>query len=214
MKNKVLILFFLGINTLNAQTLNIKIGPAFSKMHFSANYNRQINFDEIYTGIAASFKIDYLQKKFFYLSSNFGFINIGGKGYINTNFDGHVLRVYTKTSLNYLTLNSRFYFKFIDSKKISPFIGIGPRLDYLIHYRDDQQLIYPLKEGLNKSLYGLDLVAGTHYSIKNFQLGVEIEYNHVFNKLVSFPSPFIEGLTDKISVGYCTIGFLFGYKLK
>lgn len=218
MKKYILTIFFcFALYAATAQTLNIKTGATFSKMSWTNSMASNTLFDKEYFGFITTFGVDYLQKKFFMLSSNIGYVNIGGNGTVLAVDPIHPMNdkmIDIRTTLHFFTSNTLALFKFKIGKSISPFIGFGPRLDYLVKYKEDAGLLVQFDDikNLNKMQYGFIGVAGINYNMNKFRIGLEFQYNYTFTKLVNFTSQW--NVKNELSVRYYNVAASIGYKIK
>ena len=213
---KTILLFFslfLFGPTLFSQTIFFKIGTSFSKLTW---YNSMIGkkpFNKGIVGLNAMAGVNYLNYKYFYLSSNVGFIQKGGsQNVIITDNVGDSIGTTKETEkLNYLTINTTFNLKIPIKKVIEPYLFAGPRLDYLITYKENFGLLKQFDDigKLNKFSYGLLLGGGVNCNIKKFRFGIALDYYLNINKQINYTS---NGFTNKLFDNTFAINALFGYK--
>ncbi len=176
---------------------------------------QDVMFDKNVIGFDASLGIEYLNFKYFNLSSGLGFIQKGGKDSIMVTGvlgeDGSMAEF--KIMLNYLTINTVVKLKVPIKNFITPYIIIGPRLDYLISYKEDLIFIKQFDEigKVNKFIYGFITGAGININIRKIQVGVVFDYYFNFNKLVDYTAD--KGVRNKISDRTVALNLLVGYKL-
>lgn len=217
MKKVILIgIFSILILSANSQTVNFKIGPTFSQMNWEPPVTYFPDLYENYVGFYTSLGLDYLQKKGFCLSSNVGYYTNAGKETISlTDEMGNFIKDSTfKTKLNFITLNTIAKYNFIAEKKVSPFVGLGFGLNYLVSYNDDFKLLdnYDRNDELNTLLWGLIGTAGVNVNLNKIRLGAEFIYNYNLNKMVDYEDT--SGFSSQLSVNYFSVLFSVGYKLK
>lgn len=190
----VLILSFFVV-TARGQVVALKVGPVFSKLEYHNSMAHSTSFEDGYTGFATIAGIHYFLKKYFCLSTDLGYINSGGKGKTII-FDpynpGDMHEVEIKTNLHYITFNTVAHFKILLGKHFEPFIGLGPRVDYLVGYSEDAKLMKQFEDAgeLNKVVYGLVGVFGLHYELHKWVLGIEYQYFYDMNELVNYTSEY------------------------
>jgi len=183
MKKKFLIISFLILTTiLHAQfvdrisfnygftssDLQWEFDPSYSLPTLNNIANRNLN--GFYSGI----DIDYLKSRFFALSTGIGFYQNGAK------YDW-VNRI-DKLDLSYLTFDTKVKIKY-DFNKFTPYLVIGPRLDYLLQFSsafDD----YERLGMMNKINYGLRYGLGIQYDFGKIILGIAWKNNVSFNSTV------------------------------
>ena len=125
----------------------------------------------------------------------------------NVNSAGNVISTSTASELfNYLSVNTLFNFKYHIKERWTPFVGVGPRIDFLINH--DHTFQYFDNRGiLQKESYGVVAAVGVRYTFSTFLLGVRAEHLYNFNHLAS------DGLATnnaQISIIGLTIGSRFG----
>ena len=113
--------------------------------------------------------------------------------------------------LNFLTINTTFNLKVPILQIIEPYIFVGPRLDYLISYSENDHLLKDFNyfKVLNKVIYGIITGGGINFKVKSFQLGLVFDYYLNVNKLVDIKTDYT---TNQISDNTFTINACFGYK--
>jgi len=183
----LLILLF-GYTLAHGQIIALKAGPVVSRLdcHIPALHDTELN--KGYTGVAAVAGIDYLIKKYFCLSTDLGYINSGGKGHTLVHNPEGDEDLTIKTNLHFITFNTLIHLQYKFGDFVEPFIGIGPRLDYLAGYHEDAEMLTEFEEKgeLNKWLYGAVAAAGVHFDVHHWVLGFEYQYNWDMNELVEF----------------------------
>ncbi len=174
-----------------------------------------VMFDKNIIGFDASMGVEYLNLKYFNLSSSLGLIQKGGKDSIMvTGVQGENGSMEEfKIRLNYLTINTVAELKVPIKGFIIPYVLIGPRLDYLISYKESASFIKQFDEieNVNKFIYGFITGAGINFKIKKIQLGIVFDYYFNINKLVDYTS--YKVVSNKISNKTFTLNLLVGFKL-
>ncbi len=216
MKRNITFLFFsLQILTLTGQNLNLQIGPSFSKINWENSMSNEIMYNKNVTGINVSIGIDYLNLKYFNLSSNIGFIQKGGKDSISVATpNGEIIgKQLIQTKLNYLTINTTANLKLPIKDFVIPYLFVGPRVDYLISYKESAVFIKQFDDWgkLNKLIYGVITGIGLDFKIKRFFVGAVFNYYFNFNKIVDYTSD--NNVSNKILDRTFTINLKVGYKL-
>jgi len=197
------------VSVCHGQTIFLKFGPAFSKLSYTST-TCQVSQQESIIGYDAIAGINYLNFKYFHLSSGFGFIQKGGIE--NYEIFQNDPRWVTETArLNFLTINTTFNLKVPILQIIEPYIFVGPRLDYLISYSENDHLLKDFNyfKVLNKVIYGIITGGGINFKVKSFQLGLVFDYYLNVNKLVDIKTDYT---TNQISDNTFTINACFGYK--
>jgi hypothetical protein len=130
--------------------------------------------------------IEYFERKYWSISSNIGYLRNGGKEpYPILDYNGNLISMTTASArFDYLSVNTTFNLKFPIEERWIPFLGIGPRVDFLINH--DHTFSYFDSPGtLRKQSYGLVVAAGIRYQFSRFQLGLKGDHLFNFNKLAS-----------------------------
>jgi hypothetical protein len=209
-----LYLFFL-IPFSFGQTLKIQTGISISKLFFDNSLTKESDFNNKVNSFTGLIGVEYLNFKYFNLSSNIGYNKKGGKEVFEViDPEGNSLgNKEVIIRLDYLTLNTTINFKLPIKNKLFPFIEIGPRIDYLFSYSDDVNFIKGFEDNdkLNKVIYGAIVGGGLKYSLHRFQIGLVAEYYLNFNKMADYSALDINiELYDRTY----TLNLLLGYKLK
>jgi len=217
-KDQLLLFLCLIIGaTLNAQIINVKAGPTFSAMAWENSLaSTDDYFSKGYTGFYATVGFDYLQKKGFSLSSNIGYNSNGGKGTVNySDEQGNIIGDTSQvTKLQFFTLNTLVNYHFRAEKTISPFIGLGIGMNYLVSYDENMKLLEQFDEAdeLNIILWGLIGTTGLKMNLDHFVVGMEFMYNYNLNRLVDYEG--MLGFSNQVAVNYGALLFSVGYRLK
>lgn len=212
-------LLFLGILTsmlLNGQTFNIKGGTTISKLDYKLNGYNVVYLDELLIGHSFFLGANYFEKDYFFLSSNIGTIRKGGTDEISTTSVDHpdgnpTGTISEKGTFDYLSLNTSFNLKYSINDMITPFISVGPRLDYLIKHNDEFKELEERDE-LSSTIYGLNIGCGLIYTISRLQIGFQADYYQNFNKIAEWSSIESENivggrLIDKTVVLNLSLGY-------
>lgn len=214
MKKYVLLVIILTIGILTqGQTFNFQAGISFSTLDMTVkNPTENSYYDQTLMGYSFLLGWEYLDKKYYNLTSNIGLINKGGKddfSYIN--FNGDELGYITlRETLDYFCINTTFDLKY-PTKTITPFISIGPRIDFLLR---NTALFDELDKitKLNKTAVGLIIGGGIKYEVYKLQFGIRTDYLVELRKICSWTiyNTDISGeLATKTSVISLTIGYKF-----
>jgi hypothetical protein len=222
LKRAIIILVFLSeVIYTQGQTLNLQVGPSFSKLFFKLSWGDRCFLDSNVTGFNSTMGIDYWDHKYFNLSSNVGFVQKGGKdcySYYSPAGELDSIKPF-RVRLNYLTLNTSFVLKIPIKDAFSPFIFAGPRIDYLISYEDRASVIEHIINSIDfDNLYfGLLTGAGVSYKIDKFTLGLVFNYYVNLYNIWEYTQDFheLEIGNNKISLSdrTFTLNFRIGYKL-
>jgi hypothetical protein len=181
------IIFYSGLTF--SQTLKVYTGPSFSRVEwrvgdFASNLLPHTQF-----GYSFFLGVDYLEKKRFFLSSNVGMVRKGGRHRVMlTDFNGQPTGEFgvISASLDYGSLQTLASMKVPITPEISPFLGLGPRVDYLLVHSEHFDAINGVG-GVNKMAYGLIAGGGAQYQKGKLQLGVRLDYYLEFNTIANWP---------------------------
>jgi len=221
-KTRILLFSLILIGTtINGQTIYIKIGPSFSKLIWNNSIVHDQVFDKSIVGFNATAGINYLKFKYFNLSSGVGYIQKGGsKATMGCVSSGNNYEIARNTiRLNFLTINTDFNLKIPIKELIEPYIFVGPRIDYLFSYSEQEDFIKHFDEAgeLNKVSYGIIFGGGIKLKVKRIQLGLVFDYYLTINKLVNYSitvstATGMQEVTNKLFDNTFTINALFSYK--
>jgi hypothetical protein len=207
---------FLTIGFSTGQIVKLQIGRNWSILRdgkSSPSFDPLKGFDEPFPGYSVFIGIDYLNLKFFNLSSNLGYIlKKGEQSYISLRPNGGSDLVTNKTNLGYLSINTTIDMKYPIRNLLIPFISLGPRLDYLISNKSESRW-----DILKSSVFGITMGGGLKYNISKMQIGLRFDHYFNFNKnseLRAMPgyTGFISAvpITEKTSL----LSISIAYKLK
>jgi len=190
------------------QTLKIQTGVSSSNLDWQISSLDWKHENKNLVGIPISIGLDYFQKKHFNISSNLGFLKKGGTVTLKapqqvltsgiTIGDDYLSDQVTGANLDYLSFNTTCDFSYPLKNNITPFIGIGPRIDLLLNNEE----IY------NKYSYGLLFGGGLKYNIKKIQVGIRCDYYLNINNI--YKTEQYGTLRDKTF----TTNIIIGYRLK
>jgi len=192
------------------QTVKIQGGTSVSR--FDWKLLESYLFRQSLVGYSIFAGVDYLDKRFFNLSSNVGMIRKGGRlEYLRYVELGSPSSIYkAKATLDYLSVNTTIDFKYRTGNPITPFISLGPRFDYLLnsdlHFKSLKDII-----ALKSASIGLILGGGLIYEICDFQFGLRADYYLDLTKVADWT---IEYDGKEISVKTYTLNMSIGYRLK
>jgi len=217
MKKLVLIITILLFTSLTyGQIIKIQGGLSSSSIIWDLENISTPIYDEILIGYSVFAGIDYMDKEYYNLSSNFGLIKKGGKDELEIfdgefEFTGETKEL--KPTLEYFTLNTLFEAKYPVKKSILPFISFGPRIDYLIRSSKEFDSLEENDE-LNSVSIGMLLGGGIKYDINKLQLGVRYDYYLNFTKIAEWNIETSGGMSGEISDNTFMVNLTIGYKLK
>jgi hypothetical protein len=197
-----------------AQTLNIKAGTSVSNLDWTfKGSGLKPMYGNNLVGYSVFVGLDYLDSKYFNLSTNLGAIRKGGKEDI-TFYDEYGVPLMTKTekpTLDYISINTMAEFKYPVQEHWIPFVGIGPRIDYLFHQSSHFSGIENFGT-VNRSAFGLIMGGGIKYNLEIFQLGLRANYYKDFGEVASWSVPNSSN-GGEVKVHTFDINVSVGYKL-
>ena len=178
------------------QLVKIQSGISISNLDWKlGSYDWKYDNEKL-IGYSFSVGLDYLDKKYYNLSSNITMLKKGGKVTATAeNVSDRILQV----NMDYLSFNTIFELTYPLRDKISPFISYGPRLDMLLNE------LY--STNYYKYSYGLLFGGGFKYDINMIQIGFRVDYYLNFNE-INKPITHVFGvihdktLTCNMTVGY------------
>ena len=135
--------------------------------------------------------MNYLNRKFYNITSNFGFLQKGTIGQISDINGGKYQNANTSTTdiqkpkLDYFSFNTVIDIKYPLTNKISPFVSVGPRVDYLLNFSRDFEWLNN-KNSLMDISYGLILGIGIKYELSKIELGMRADYYLNFNNVAEW----------------------------
>ena len=174
-----IILIIAGIVICNltfGQIVNFQIGTSISSLRDKVNntcFCTFAKYDKNLVGYAVFAGVDYLDKKYFNLSTNIGMISKGGKENEQTQngiLTGNVI-------MNYFSVNTALDLKFPIKDKFIPYLSFGPRFDNSLF---DNNILSNFKS----TSIGLIFGGGLKFDLNKYQLGLRYDYYQDFTKLV------------------------------
>jgi hypothetical protein len=195
------ILFLYFSTQVQAQTIKLENGVAFTSL--KGNEDFSIGVMRPYQ---VTLGVSYLDKGWFNLSSQAGYIRKGGKEKILV-YDSEYfapINTYMKMGADYVSVNTTFQLK-RNVQNETYYVGAGPRVDFKVNdvftFLDDAIKSKPV-------LYGLKCEVGFDYTIHRLLLGVNFSYLPTFNRQVD------TGYDLTFRNQTFTLGFVVGYLLK
>jgi hypothetical protein len=178
----VLAIFFLTASpALRAQVLNLQAGASISNLHSSIGGMNYTFLGHTRDDLSAFIGMEYLERKYWSISSNVGFVRKGGRESWWDSTGGPVPQV-TET-FDYVSFNTLFNLKYPIGKWI-PYVSVGPRVDFMVsHTHFFPYFDYP--GFLQNKSYGLVAAIGLRYAFSSFLVGIRAEHLYNFNHLVS-----------------------------
>ena len=202
-KNLFLIIFLIFTRSVNAQFskssyLKIDNGVILSSFGSNPNLNILSNNNRNYS---TSLGIDYLQKKWFYLSSQIGYAKIGGQetneGLIGTN-DFKIIE-----NSDYFHVNTTFRIT-TRRQDLNFFAGIGPFVNFLVSSKNFKSNLYKDSYRLKEIHTGGKAEVGISHDIDKIKIGLigSYMYNLSPSALTDFITLNNQNYSVMLSVGY------------
>ncbi|MCD8194011.1 MAG: hypothetical protein LUD74_05600 [Tannerellaceae bacterium] len=188
----------------NAQIITIENGFSFAK---APNL-----FEKFTHPYQMSAGIEYMDKGWYNLTSNIGFLKKGGEDKLSYGeiFDAESYKWWL--TARYLTLNTTFDMKAYTYDDFILYFAVGPRVDILLKATDYLKLPEAPRiqsssiSGLNSVMWGLKCGIGVKKQVGNLQLGLNAAWLPSFNRMYSTK---VEGIHMKdrtfsvgVSMGY------------
>lgn len=182
-----------------AQVLKIENGISFSKMNLPGDA-----FHDNLSMYSMNIGCDYLEKGWYFLSSEIGYVRKGGK-YFDDPSD--VRASHFENTLDYITMNTSFNVKY-NLKGVNLYAGIAPTLDFLVKNRfksytpemSQNEEIFPA----HKVVLGFKPSIGVFYDIDKIRLNVEASYMKNITRL---------SVSKSMKTNTFLLSFGIGYKL-
>jgi hypothetical protein len=197
----------------NSQIVNIEYGRNWSKLKWYiedkyANYQETLNGNVVYIGI------DYLNKKYYHISTNIGYLQKKGEKSYEQYYDEHNTEtIYGTTLLKQMTINTKIFLKYPIKEKWIPFLSIGPSIDVLLSTSNDRDRI----SSVEPNMFGILLGGGISYSISKYQIGLSFDYCKYFGNFAVWDAhPTRTGFapTEDIKSQTVIAGLNIGYRIK
>ncbi|MBX3253936.1 MAG: hypothetical protein KF862_07310 [Chitinophagaceae bacterium] len=159
-----------------AQTIKLNAGTSFSVVNSNPDLH-PTGIKNVAIGFSGTIGADFVERKWGFLSANIGIVQKGRKDRVTyTDVNGN--SSYDKTNVirfTYLTANATVNFKLSQSSLV-PFLGIGPRLDYLLN---KSSFIDPERLEL---AYGVIGGFGLMKKFDKIQIGGRVDYLYSIKK--------------------------------
>jgi len=178
---------FLTIEISAGQIVRLQTGLSRSRLSYSQSPESVKGFNEPFIGYNVFLGIDYLNRKYFNLSGNLGYLTKKGEqSYIAVRPNGGSDIVTNNSDLGYLSVNTTFDLKYPVRDVIIPFTSIGPRLDYLVLDLSESRWTM-----IRRAVYGLTFGGGMKFQFTKIQIGWRFDHylNFIKNsELIALPS--------------------------
>ncbi len=183
-----------------AQVIKIENGIAISDLVIKNSSN-----DWIYP-YQLSLGLDYMDRDWYALSSQIGFLRKGTDGIINSPVEYGGVGTEHQLQLDYLTMNTTFRVKTPLVNNFWVYAGCGPRIDIFLKGRMKPKVPDFEVKGMHKLIAGLKVEAGFYGQFDRMQVGLNFGY------LPSFVRPY-GGKNNDIKDKTFTLGLVLGYVL-
>ena len=209
-----LLLFFFVARSQKINSVSVNYGISHSDLawEYDAANNPYINLgllgSKSINGFYCNANIESFESKYLALVTGVGFYQKGAIDEFTKEGEGVVGSL--KWNLDYLTIDTKLKAK-IRVKNLSPYLLVGPRLDYLLRFSSEFNEYNQLAK-LNKINFGLRGGIGVQYFIDNFIVGIGWETNFNFNSIVDNNGKNIKPeftIDDKTMIFKCEFGFRF-----
>ena len=195
---RLLCFFTLWLTSFSISAQYLKIDNGIILGSFSNEDDLAI-LDSRVVNYIGSVGLDYLEKEWFSLSSQIGYVRIGGEQEID-NATPEIGEI--KEQKNYVHFNTTFRSR-LDMEEVSFFVGIGPTLDILMGNNDAE---HPFFTGYryNTARVGGKAEIGILHTKDKFRLGFIGGYLRDFSPTTEteFISLFSQAFTATITAGY------------
>ena len=211
---KVFIIILLGFQSffLSAQFLKIETGITSSKLDWIIpTLSEKSYYDKLLVKPSISVGIDYLNKKHFNLSSNVGYMAIGGSNRVTiTDLEGKIIEENKKLNdfATQLTFNTSFEIKY-PIKNITPFILIGGFYNLNLKLSNSFEALEEITEIHN--LYGVLSGLGVKLKIKKSEFGIKGQLYSPLNNLANWNTSFSNN--NSISAKAVNVNLFYSYPI-
>ena len=183
MKKLIIILLMVSPFVSNGQNIQVAIGNSFSTMDWQFKYDWG-GVEEFYTapiiGAAIDLNVEYMEKDWYSLSSNFGFFQSGGKIATAEVHDNWIVTETANMGYN-LSLGTNFNFIPINNR-LQLMLSIGPRIDYLIPQENSTM---DRLDDIRKIHLGITGSPAVYYKFDKIKIGLRASYLHRFTYLMN-----------------------------
>lgn len=152
-----------------AQTIKVNNGISFS----SFNSDQFDVLEKRVNSYAFGIGMDYLNKKQFYISSEVGYLKIGGAEQ-NPNLSGELSKI--EETWGFIQLNSTFRLKIFSNSDRHVFVGVGPKADLLVSDENFNSEVYSPYYKMEKFSMGGKTEIGIVRDIDRIRLGLNASY--------------------------------------
>lgn len=186
------------------QIITLQAGKSFSSLNWDAGLSTIDKTNKTLVGYSYFVGVDYLDRKYFNLSCNFGIIKKGGQ-ITKTVVTASGMQLYDESfssTLDFISINTTFVLKY-SFYHLIPFLSAGPRFDYLLNDYGEY----------NKSNYGLILGGGLKYEFRQMLLGIRADYYLNFNDMANL-SALQTNMGKSLNCKTIAVNMTVGYRIK
>lgn len=189
MKKIITILLLFLIVNVYSQAIKLSSGVFYTSLDLPVGvYDTKINVMPFFVGV------DYWEHSNFMLSSEIGFLPIGGEEIISTWTGDSTIPIQSfvsKEKFNYLHLNTTFRYRILLQNNFSIYAGLGPKIDILVDSDKFGSEPYSDLYKMPKTFIGAKTEIGAFYDFSKIRVGFNgtyflnidskqnsIDYNH------------------------------------
>ena len=213
-------LVIMAIPQVQGQTLKISAGTSLSQLDWRSGGRTAAIYEKTLVGYAVFIGCDYLNKDPFNLSSQVGILQKGGQSDVIVSDPRRIGSpsedAPLKQRLDYLSFQTTADFKLPNKSNFTPFISIGPRVDYLLN-ADQEIMAFEDSGTLRELIFGLLAGLGLKYDFSPMEIGIRGDYYWNYDKIARA----IENTPGVINSNIATVedqtfilGLSLGYKLR
>ena len=193
MKTRMLLfLLMLNCHFMFSQVIKFSNGVLIS----TTTNQKKTFMNESVASYTASIGVEYLEHKYFYLSSEIGYVQLGGK-----ESDAYIDAVHASVceKWNYLQLNTTFRVKY-PINHTHFYLGLGPKLDMLLDSQRFKSSFLADLPGLNRATVGAKTEVGVAYDFSKVRIG--LNYSYSFNFMPVARGLYNHNHAVMLSIGY------------
>ncbi len=190
---------------LSAQVLKLDVGTSFAYMQDDTPMH---NFSKTLIGNSLTLGVDWMEKNWFYLSSEIGYLTSGGVDRIDI-MEGSGLpldEIDWRLQRHNIHLNTTFRAKW-GYKKFHAYLGVGPKMDIPVEVTTDQ---YSDEDDISflkhEVMFGLKAEVGVAYTFNDVRVGLNAAYLPDLTRQTSYLNQTTRNDIFKLSV---SVGYIF-----
>lgn len=204
------------INAQIIKEIGIKTGASVSKQNWTYK-SINVEQDKDYrTGLNVALNLEWFNSDYVTLLSEIGYIQKGTKEKIMSSSVGDPATPLSKTfetRFDYLYFSPQLKIR-KDFNKLTPYVFVGPRIDYYLSSKSDFDLSVVEKQ-FKEIMYGLNYGVGIAYRIKQISLGLEFANFYDFTDVMNTqPTQNNTGLKIKNNAFTINLGINYYFKNK